>query len=83
VRKLYTEALVGRGDITLEEAEAALRDFQGRLEQVFDPAPMPSVRNARSGSDLERPELPDRGRDPLAPPPARPPSRPSCCTGHR
>ena len=28
VRKLYTEALVKRGDITLEEAEAALDDFQ-------------------------------------------------------
>ena len=28
VRKLYTEALIGRGDITLEEAEAALKDYQ-------------------------------------------------------
>ena len=28
VRKLYTEALVKRGDISLEEAEAALDDFQ-------------------------------------------------------
>jgi 2-oxoglutarate dehydrogenase E1 component len=35
VRKLYTEALIGRGDITVEEAEAALRDYQKRLEQVF------------------------------------------------
>ncbi len=35
VRKLYTEALVARGDLTLEEAEAALRDFQERLEHVF------------------------------------------------
>ncbi len=35
VRKLYTEALVGRGDITLEEAEEALRDFQEQLERVF------------------------------------------------
>ncbi|HZL05340.1 MAG TPA: multifunctional oxoglutarate decarboxylase/oxoglutarate dehydrogenase thiamine pyrophosphate-binding subunit/dihydrolipoyllysine-residue succinyltransferase subunit, partial [Coriobacteriia bacterium] len=35
VRKLYTEALIGRGDITLEEAEAALRDYRQRLEQVF------------------------------------------------
>src|SRR5690606_26651310 len=26
VRKLYTESLIGRGDITIEEAEAALRD---------------------------------------------------------
>jgi 2-oxoglutarate decarboxylase len=35
VRKLYTEALIGRGDINVEEAEEALRDFQERLEQVF------------------------------------------------
>ncbi len=35
VRKLYTEALIGRGDITMEEAEQALQDFQGQLEKVF------------------------------------------------
>ncbi|MDH4015913.1 MAG: multifunctional oxoglutarate decarboxylase/oxoglutarate dehydrogenase thiamine pyrophosphate-binding subunit/dihydrolipoyllysine-residue succinyltransferase subunit [Actinomycetota bacterium] len=35
VRKLYTEGLIGRGDITVEEAEEALRDFQERLERVF------------------------------------------------
>ena len=35
VRKLYTEALIGRGDITGEEAEAALRDYQQQLERVF------------------------------------------------
>ncbi|PZS02759.1 MAG: multifunctional oxoglutarate decarboxylase/oxoglutarate dehydrogenase thiamine pyrophosphate-binding subunit/dihydrolipoyllysine-residue succinyltransferase subunit [Pseudonocardiales bacterium] len=35
VRKLYTEALVGRGDITVAEAEEALRDYQGQLEKVF------------------------------------------------
>jgi multifunctional 2-oxoglutarate metabolism enzyme len=35
VRKLYTEALIGRGDITVEEAEQALRDYQQQLERVF------------------------------------------------
>ena len=35
VRKLYTEALIGRGDITVEEAEEALRDYQEQLERVF------------------------------------------------
>jgi multifunctional 2-oxoglutarate metabolism enzyme len=35
VRKLYTESLIGRGDITVEEAEQALQDYQGRLEKVF------------------------------------------------
>lgn len=36
VRKLYVEALVGRGDITLEEAETALDDFQGKLQAALD-----------------------------------------------
>jgi 2-oxoglutarate dehydrogenase E1 component len=35
VRKLYTEALIGRGDITVEEAEQALKDYQQQLERVF------------------------------------------------
>ena len=35
VRKLYTESLVGRGDITIEDAQTALQDYQNRLEQVF------------------------------------------------
>ena len=35
VRKLYTESLIGRGDITLEEAEQALRDYQQELERAF------------------------------------------------
>jgi 2-oxoglutarate dehydrogenase E1 component len=44
-RKLYTEALIGRGDITVEEAEEVLRDYQAQLEAVFasvhntEPAP--------------------------------------------
>ena len=35
VRKLYTESLVGRGDITEEEYEQAKDDFQRRLEVAF------------------------------------------------
>ncbi|HEX5905937.1 MAG TPA: multifunctional oxoglutarate decarboxylase/oxoglutarate dehydrogenase thiamine pyrophosphate-binding subunit/dihydrolipoyllysine-residue succinyltransferase subunit [Propionibacteriaceae bacterium] len=35
VRKLYTEALIGRGDITVEDAEAVMTRFQQRLETVF------------------------------------------------
>ncbi len=35
VRKLYTESLIGRGDITLDEAEHALQDYRGQLEKVF------------------------------------------------
>ena len=48
VRKLYTEALVGRGDITLEDAEAALKDFQAQLEKVFV--------ETRNASSTPRPE---------------------------
>ena len=36
VRKLYMEALVKRGDITVEEAEAALDDFQHRLQSALE-----------------------------------------------
>ncbi|QDY10392.1 multifunctional oxoglutarate decarboxylase/oxoglutarate dehydrogenase thiamine pyrophosphate-binding subunit/dihydrolipoyllysine-residue succinyltransferase subunit [Micromonospora sp. HM134] len=35
VRKLYTEELIGRGDITVEDAEELLRDYQSQLERVF------------------------------------------------
>jgi len=36
VRKQYTENLVNRGDLTLEEAESALDDFQRRLQEALD-----------------------------------------------
>ncbi|ACZ20904.1 2-oxoglutarate dehydrogenase E1 component [Sanguibacter keddieii DSM 10542] len=35
VRKLYTENLVARGDISVEEAEQVLADYQAQLERVF------------------------------------------------
>ncbi len=36
VRKLYVESLVKRGDITVEEAEQALADYQGKLQIALD-----------------------------------------------
>jgi multifunctional 2-oxoglutarate metabolism enzyme len=36
VRKSYTEALIGRGDISVEEAERALQDYAQQLEHVFN-----------------------------------------------
>jgi 2-oxoglutarate decarboxylase len=36
VRKIYTETLVRRGDITMDEAEAALKDFSTRLQAALD-----------------------------------------------
>ena len=59
VRKQYTEALIGRGDITVEEAEQALRDYQGQLEKVFQEtrgaqdAPSPESISVDSG-EVER-----------------------------
>ncbi|QOV35616.1 multifunctional oxoglutarate decarboxylase/oxoglutarate dehydrogenase thiamine pyrophosphate-binding subunit/dihydrolipoyllysine-residue succinyltransferase subunit [Streptomyces ferrugineus] len=53
VRKLYTESLIGRGDITLEEAEQALQDYQGQLEKVFT-----EVREATAQSATAEPADP-------------------------
>jgi len=61
-RTLYMEALVGRGDITQEEADQAHRDFQERLERAFaethaaQTGAIPVVSgDGGSGTDLERP----------------------------
>jgi 2-oxoglutarate dehydrogenase E1 component len=35
VRKLYTETLVNRGDLTLDQCEATLEDYRARLEAAF------------------------------------------------
>ncbi|MFI9647362.1 multifunctional oxoglutarate decarboxylase/oxoglutarate dehydrogenase thiamine pyrophosphate-binding subunit/dihydrolipoyllysine-residue succinyltransferase subunit [Streptomyces sp. NPDC052040] len=56
VRKLYTESLIGRGDITLEEAEQALQDYQGQLEKVFT-----EVREATSQPGSAAPQEPQDG----------------------
>jgi 2-oxoglutarate dehydrogenase E1 component len=36
VRKLFTESLVKRGQLTIDEAEQALDDFQKKLQQALD-----------------------------------------------
>jgi len=36
VRKSYTEALIGRGDISVADAERALKDYAQQLEHVFN-----------------------------------------------
>jgi 2-oxoglutarate decarboxylase len=57
VRKLYTETLVNRGDITLEDAESALDDFSRRLQAALD--------ETRSNAPPQMTELP--AREPVAP----------------
>ncbi|MHB1172869.1 MAG: multifunctional oxoglutarate decarboxylase/oxoglutarate dehydrogenase thiamine pyrophosphate-binding subunit/dihydrolipoyllysine-residue succinyltransferase subunit [Lacisediminihabitans sp.] len=62
VRTLYADALVGRGDITEAEYEAAHADFQDRLERAFAEThaaqtnSMPIiVQDVNAVADLERP----------------------------
>ncbi|MFV0461548.1 MAG: multifunctional oxoglutarate decarboxylase/oxoglutarate dehydrogenase thiamine pyrophosphate-binding subunit/dihydrolipoyllysine-residue succinyltransferase subunit [Actinomycetales bacterium] len=66
VRKIYTESLIGRGDITVDEAEAALKDYQTQLERVFaetresmsnpdqEGLDVPSAQKQAASMDLER-----------------------------
>ncbi len=54
VRKLYTESLIGRGDITVEEAEQVLKDYQQQLERVFT-----EVREASAEAPVEWTTVPD------------------------
>ncbi|UPO75547.1 multifunctional oxoglutarate decarboxylase/oxoglutarate dehydrogenase thiamine pyrophosphate-binding subunit/dihydrolipoyllysine-residue succinyltransferase subunit [Arthrobacter sp. Helios] len=74
VRKLYTESLIGRGDISQEEAEQALRDYQSRLERVFaethaaQTSPIPVItKDSEAVSDLERPVAQQEGSTVVAP----------------
>ncbi|MDQ2849855.1 MAG: multifunctional oxoglutarate decarboxylase/oxoglutarate dehydrogenase thiamine pyrophosphate-binding subunit/dihydrolipoyllysine-residue succinyltransferase subunit [Actinomycetota bacterium] len=53
VRKLYTEALIGRGDITIENAEEALRDYQKQLERAFT-----ETKEARKAASQTAPQAP-------------------------
>ncbi|GAA0901510.1 multifunctional oxoglutarate decarboxylase/oxoglutarate dehydrogenase thiamine pyrophosphate-binding subunit/dihydrolipoyllysine-residue succinyltransferase subunit [Virgisporangium ochraceum] len=60
VRKIYTEELIGRGDITLEEAEESLRDFNSQLETVFKATrdtSGPSTRRSRLRDPEPEPEV--------------------------
>ena len=76
VRKLYTESLIGRGDITVEDAGVVLRDYQQQLERVFvetkaalKEAEQEPADTAYSGTDveghtgLEPPAAQSRGAD--------------------
>ncbi|MEQ4303379.1 multifunctional oxoglutarate decarboxylase/oxoglutarate dehydrogenase thiamine pyrophosphate-binding subunit/dihydrolipoyllysine-residue succinyltransferase subunit [Plantactinospora sp. B6F1] len=58
VRKLYTEELIGRGDITVEDAEELLRDFQAQLERVFK-ATRDAASSARPASRPRRQPEPE------------------------
>ncbi|NMA78231.1 MAG: multifunctional oxoglutarate decarboxylase/oxoglutarate dehydrogenase thiamine pyrophosphate-binding subunit/dihydrolipoyllysine-residue succinyltransferase subunit, partial [Actinomycetales bacterium] len=58
-RKLYTEALIERGDLTEEETEGLVRNFQEHLDQAFA-----STRESKSGgataeANVQGLDLPD------------------------
>ncbi|HEU5150978.1 MAG TPA: multifunctional oxoglutarate decarboxylase/oxoglutarate dehydrogenase thiamine pyrophosphate-binding subunit/dihydrolipoyllysine-residue succinyltransferase subunit [Iamia sp.] len=57
VRKLYTEALVRRGDISIEEAEAALDDFSAKLATALEE----TRSHAPEGEIRAKPPAPARG----------------------
>jgi len=63
VRKLYTESLIGRGDITVVEAEEALKHYQDELEKVFQ------ANRADHENDFSAPsaEVISQGQQSLAP----------------
>jgi 2-oxoglutarate dehydrogenase E1 component len=62
-RKLYTEALIGRGDITLDEAEQILRDYQAELERAFTETREAASRPPEPGAVLPRPAVAPRPID--------------------
>ena len=66
VRKLYTEALIGRGDISVEEAEEALRDYQAQLEEVFQ-ATRAQAEEAHEALNAESATVEREGRKELVP----------------
>jgi 2-oxoglutarate dehydrogenase E1 component len=56
VRKIYTETLVNRGDLTLDECEMALEDFRKRLEAAF----AETQSHHAAAPEWEEPEAPPR-----------------------
>jgi 2-oxoglutarate dehydrogenase E1 component len=62
VRKIYTETLVRRGDISIDDAEAALNEFNARLQSVLDEVrtvPVPTLNGVHAidaPEDLAAPE---------------------------
>jgi multifunctional 2-oxoglutarate metabolism enzyme len=66
VRKLYTELLVNRGDLTVEQCEAALADFQARLGQAFEETRAPHDDGMGNDIGILDTGEPDPGVDPVA-----------------
>ncbi len=52
VRKIYTEDLIGRGDLSAQDAEDALKDYHRQLERVFN-----EVRDLEKGVAVASPSV--------------------------
>ena len=63
VRKLYTEALIGRGDITVEEAEAGAARLPGRAREGVPGDPRRGRQRRARSTSVE----PGRARGPAGP----------------
>ncbi len=67
VRKGYTETLVRRGDLSMEEAEAALEAFNARLQAVLDEVrtvPVPTLEGVPVADVPADPPAPETGVSP-------------------
>ena len=60
VRTLYTRALIGRGDISVEDADHMEEKFRGRLESVFDEVRQSSPDPVQDDEYLRSPIYPDK-----------------------
>jgi 2-oxoglutarate decarboxylase len=60
-RKSYTEDLIGRGDISMKEAEDALRDYQGQLERVFNEVRELEKHDVQPSASVESDQMVPRG----------------------
>src|ERR1700744_5763886 len=64
VRKIYTETLVRRGDISIDDAEAALNEFNARLQRVLDEVrtvPVPTLNGVHAIDAPEGLAAPETG----------------------
>ena len=64
VRKGYTETLVRRGDLSMEEAESALEAFNARLQAVLDEVrtvPVPTLEGVPAADVPADPPAPETG----------------------
>jgi 2-oxoglutarate decarboxylase len=64
VRKIYTETLVRRGDISIDEAETALNEFNARLQSVLDEVrtiPVPKLNGVHVADTPVDPPAPETG----------------------